>query len=677
MKNLKLIKLFEPLKIQNLEIKNRIVMPALGLGYTPKGEVNDVFTNFYERRAMGGAGLIIIGGLGINPNSGGTPYIGDDKNIPGFTVFAEKMHKHGAKIMAQLMHSGAYFASPNAVAPSPVRSNLTRLVPKELTIEQIKQIQEDHALAAERLLEAGFDGVELLGSAGYLITQFLSPNTNKRTDEYGGSLENRLRYPIELIKLVKKRVGGKMKVGMRVAGDDFVPGSNDWTQSPVFSKHYEEAGIEFLNVTGGWHETRIPQIPMMVPQAAYVYLGENIKKEVKVPVFMANRINDPLIAEEILRDGRVDAISMGRGLIADPELPNKAKENRLWDIMKCVACNQGCFDSIFTGRSVECMRNYMTAKEGDIDLSKTTDNPQKVLVIGSGPGGLEAARIAAVLGHDVTIVEKSESIGGQMKVAAVPHSRNNISEMLRYYEAQIRHRHIKLRIATEATPEFINAFNPDAVIFATGVKFSIPDILGIDGSKGSDICFADEALAGDHVVGKNVVVVGGGGTGLETAIWAAELGAINSDIAHFLSFYQLIPQEEIMKRWLKGNRNVTIIDVLPRLATNVGRTTRGYLIGISQKLQINTILGAEITKFEGKSLEYKIKTSEEIEEIKTIENVDTFILATGVKSNTDLYDNIKASNPSYKIFNIGDSKEPRTMMEAIHEGFQIAYNLDK
>ncbi|MHA2399205.1 MAG: FAD-dependent oxidoreductase [Promethearchaeota archaeon] len=244
--------------------------------------------------------------------------------------------------------------------------------------------------------------------------------------------------------------------------------------------------------------------------------------------------------------------------------------------------------------------------------------------------------------------------------------------MLSYYEAQIRHRHIKLRLATEATPEFINGFNPDAVIFATGVKFSIPDIPGIDGSKGSDICFADEALAGDHVVGKNVVVVGGGGTGLETAIWAAELGAINSDIAHFLSFYELIPQEEIMKRWLKGNRNVTIIDVLPRLATNVGRTTRGYLIGISRKLQINSILGAEITKFDGNSIEYKLE-----DKTHTMDDVDTFILATGVKSNTDLYEKVKATNPSYKLFNIGDSKEPRTMMEAIHEGFETAYNLDK
>lgn len=674
---MKFIKLFEPFKIQNLEIKNRIVMPALGLGYTPKGEITDVFTNFYEKRAKGGAGLIIIGGIGISPNSGGTPYIGDDKLIPGYTAFAEKIHNHGAKVMAQLMHSGAYFPGKSAVSASAVRSNLTGLVPKELTIDEIKQIQESHALAAERLLEAGFDGVELLGSAGYLITQFLSPKINKRTDEYGGSLENRLRYPLELIELMKKRVGGKMRVGMRVAGDDFVPGSNDWTQSPIFSKRYEEAGIEFLNVTGGWHETRIPQIPMMVPQAAYVYLGENIKKEVNVPVFMANRINDPVIAEQILRDERVDAVSMGRALIVDPELPIKTRENRLWDIMKCVACNQGCFDTIFSGKSVRCMRNYITAKEGDIDLSKKTENPQKVLVVGSGPGGLEAARIAAILGHDVTIVEKSESIGGQMKTAAVPHSRRNISEMIRYYEAQIHHRNIKLHLATEATPEFIKKFNPDAVIFATGVKLSIPDIPGIDGSNGSDICFAEDALAGDHVVGKNVVVVGGGATGLETAIWTAELGAINSDIAHFLSFYELIPQEEIIKRWLKGNRNVTVIDVLPKLAMNVGRTTRGYLIGISKKLQIKEILNAEITKFEGKTIEYKIQIPEQGQETRTIDNVDTFILATGVKNNTDLYEKVKATNPSFKMFNIGDSKEPRTMLEAIHEGFEAAYNLDK
>lgn len=672
---MKLIKLFEPLKIRDLEIKNRIVMPALGLGYTPKGEVNDVFSNFYERRAQGGVGLIIIGGLAISPNAGGTPYIGTDKNIPGYTEFATKMHKHGAKVFAQLMHQGSYFPG-QAVSSSAVRSGLTRMVPKELTIDEIKQVQEDHAVAAERLLEAGFDGVELLGSAGYLITQFLSPKTNKRTDEYGGSLESRLKYPIELIKLMKKRVGNKMKVGMRMAGDDFVKDSNDFTQTPIFAKYYDEAEIDFLDVTGGWHETRVPQIPMMVPPGAYVYLGENIKKEVSVPVFMANRINDPVLAEKIIRDGRVDAIAMGRGLIADPELPNKAKNGQLWDIMKCVACNQGCFDTIFSGRSVVCMRNYITAKEGDIDLNKKTANPQKVLIVGSGPGGLEAARIAALLGHDVTIVEKSDSIGGQMKAASVPHSRRNIAEMIKYYKSQIHHRHIKLRLVTEATPEFIKDFNPDAVIIATGVKFSIPDIPGIDGSNGSDICFADVALAGDHPVGKNIVIVGGGGTGLETAIWAAELGAINSDVAHFLSFYQLIPQDEVMKRWLKGNRNVTIIDLLPKLAKNVGRTTRGYLIGIAKKLGISTVMGATIDKFDGKSLEYTLKI-DETEEHNVLENVDTFVLATGVKSNADLYEKVKASNPSFKIFNIGDSKEPRTMLEAIHEGFQVAYNLDK
>ncbi|MHA1727626.1 MAG: oxidoreductase [Promethearchaeota archaeon] len=673
---MKFIKLFEPLKIKDVEIRNRIVMPALGLGYTPTGEINDVFSNFYEKRAKGGVGLIIIGGVGINKTSGGTPYIGEDKFIPGFTELAEKLHKHGAKAMVQLYHGGAYTPHPEAVSSSAVRSKLTRMIPKELTIEGIKQVQEDHALAAERCREAGFDGVELLGSAGYLINQFLSLKTNKRTDEYGGSLENRLRYPLELIKLVKERVGKDIAVGMRVAGDDFVEGSNNYTQSPIFAEHYAEMGVDFLNVTGGWHETRIPQIPMMVPPAAYVYLGENIKNRVNVPVFMANRINDPIIAEQILRDGRADAISMGRGLITDPYLPNKTKENKLWDIIKCVGCNQGCFDSIFTGRSVVCMRNYTVQREGEYNLNWTTKNPKKVVIIGAGPAGLEAARVAKILGHNVTIIEKSNRIGGQVNASGVPNVRRNMNEIIKFYKDQIHHREIDLKLGVEATPELIKDLNPDAVIFATGAYFDIPNIPGIDGSQGSNICFADDALNGDYPVGKNVVVVGGGGTGIETAIWAAELGSITSDISHFLHFYDLLPHEEIMSRWMKGNRNVTVIEMLPKLATNLGRTTRGYIIGIARKLKINMITSAIVKKFEKDSVDYTVKI-EDNEEEKTLKGIDTFILATGVKPNTDLYEKVKSTNPSYKIFNIGDSKEARTCLEAIHEGFVTAYNLDK
>jgi len=674
---MKFVKLFEPLKIGNTEIKNRIVMPAMALNYTPNGFVTDKMINFYEERAKGGAGAIIVGGAQVEPRGGGPGMvaINDDKYIPGFKSIVDKVHPHGTKLFTQLYHAGAYSPTFNkedpAVSASAVRSNLTKMVPKELTIEDIKVVLESHAKASERVRDAGFDGVELLGSAGYLISQFLSPATNKRTDEYGGSLENRLRYPLELIKLVKERVGKDIVVGIRVAGDDFVPGSNTYKEVATFVKYYAEAGVDFIDVTGGWHETRVPQIPMMVPQGGYAYLAENIRNVVDVPVFASNRINDPFIAEQILRDEMADAVCIGRSLISDPYLPIKAKENRIWDIRQCVGCNQGCFDNIFRMKSVECMRNPEVSREGKFDLNRKTDNPKKVLIIGSGPGGLEAARVATRVGHDVTILEKKHYIGGQANLSYVPPGRGQIRDVVDYYAAQIEHHNIDLQLETEATPEIINKFNPDAVIFATGVNHIIPDIEGIDGSLGTNIHLSDDVLSGDVPIGKNVVVVGGSGTGMETAIWAAEQGALDSDVARFISMYELMPRDEVYAKWLKGNRNVTIIEVLPRLGTNVGRTTRGFLIGHMRKLGVNIITSANIKKFDGKTIQYDVGG-----EIQLLENIDSVILATGVKPNTELFDKIKASDPSFKIFKIGDCKKPRTMMEAIHEGFKTVFKID-
>ena len=675
---MKFVKLFEPLKIREVEIRNRIVMPAMALNFSRDSSVNDRTIDFYAERAKGGAGLIILGGCAVEPRGGGPTMlsISDDKSIPAYTKFADTMHKYGAKTVVQLYHAGAYSGMPDMVSSSAVMSNLTRRVPKELTIEEIKIVQENHALAAERAREAGFDGVELLGSAGYLINQFLSLKTNKRTDEYGGSLENRLRYPLELIKLVKARVSKDILVGFRIAGDDLVPGSNTFKESGVFAQYYDKAGVDFLNVTGGWHESRIPQIPMMLPQAGFAYMAENIKNNARnTAVFSSNRINSPLVAEHVLRNAMVDAVCMGRALIADAYLPQKTKENKLWDIRKCVGCNQGCFDHIFSGRSVECMRNYEASREGKINLDIKTKSPKKLVIIGSGPAGLEAARVATILGHQVTILEKKDQIGGQINVAYVPPGRGGINEMIGYYHSQIVHLNIDLKLGVEATPEIINEYKPDAVIFATGVKYNIPEIPGIDGSFGSQIYFADDVLAGDYPIGRNVVVVGGSATGMETAIWAAEMGSLDSEVAKFISFYDLMPREEMIAKWLKGNRNVTIIEKLPKLGVNFGRTTKGFMIGHTRKLGITAITSANILKFDGKTLEYEIEGGEGKRE--TLDDIDTFILATGVTSNRDLFDKVKASNPSYSVYNIGDCKEPRTLMEAIHEGFKTAYELDK
>ncbi len=675
---MKYLKLFSPLKLHSFTIRNRIIVPAMHLNYSMSGEINDQIINFYVERAKGGVGMIIIGGCQVEKRAGAPAMISidDDSLIPGLKQLADSVHTHDTKIAAQLYHAGRYafphLSGEESISASAVYSRFSKSTPHALEISEIHEVQDTIAKAAVRAKKAGYDAVELLSSAGYLLDQFLSPVTNKRTDEYGGSWENRIKFPLEVIRKVYERVGEDYTVGMRISGDDFIPGSNTYVEKAKVAKLYEQEGIKWLNVTGGWHETRTPQITMQVPPGAYAYLAQNIKEHVNIPVFSSNRINTPELAESILRDGKADAICMGRGLIADPYLPNKVLENRSWDIVKCVACNQGCFDGVFKMEQIQCMRNYLVSREGRYEITKKVEKPQKVLIIGAGPAGLEAARVATILGHEALIVDKRNEIGGQLNVSFVPHGRHNLQDIYTYYTNQIIHLPINIKLGFEATPEFVKKYNADIVICATGVKFSIPPIPGIDGSLGSDVCFADDALAGDHPIGQNVVVVGGAATGVETAIWAARLGSLTPDVAYFLSFYQAIPQDDIMKKWFRGPRKVTILELLPRIGTSIGRSTRWTMLDEIKHLGIDVITNARITKFEGKSVYYTHKDEE-----KSLDDVDTFILATGVKPNRDLYNKLKEMNLSAKIRRIGDCKKPRTLMEAIHEGYKIAYNIDK
>lgn len=648
------------------------------LNYSIDGTINDQIVNFYEERAKGGAGLIIIGGCSVEKRGGGPSMVSieNDSFIPGLQRLADKIHDYDTQIAAQLYHAGRYainFSSDlETISASAVYSRFAKSTPRPLSIDEIYEVQDIIADAALRAKRAHYDAVELLSSAGYLMDQFLSPLTNNRTDEYGGSWENRVRFPIELIRRVRERVGDDYTIGIRISGDDFIPGSNTYVEKAKIAKLYAEEKINWINVTGGWHETRVPQITMQVPPGAYVYLAENIKNLVNIPVFASNRINSPVLAEHILRDGQADAICMGRALIADPYLPQKVKKGKLWDIMKCVGCNQGCFDAVFKMEEIQCMRNFIVSREGKYDLSHQTENPQKILIIGAGPAGLEAARVATLLGHDVLIVDKKADIGGQLNVSFVPPGRENLKEIYEYYSNQITHLPINLKLGFDVTPEFVQDYDADVVICATGVKFSIPPIKGIDRSLGSDICFADEALAGDHPIGKNVVVVGGAATGVETAIWIARKGAMKPDVAHFLSFYNVLPKDEIMKKLFRGPRNVTILELLPRIGTSIGKSTRWTMLDEIKHLGIEVITNANITKFEGKCVHFTHN-----EEEKTLEHIDTFILATGVSPNQNLYNELKKMDLSSKLYRIGDCKKPRTLMEAIHEGFKTIYNLDK
>ncbi len=680
MKALKYIKLFEPLKLKTFTIRNRIVVPAMHLNYCLNGEMNDQLMNFYTERAKGGVGMIIIGGCAVEKRAGAPAMISieDDKFIPGLKKLADSVHQHDTKIAAQLYHAGRYampfLSGEDNVSASSVYSRFSKSTSRTLTIDEIHEVQDTIAKAAVRAKKANYDAVELLGSAGYLMDQFLSPVTNKREDEYGGPWENRIKFPLEVVRKVRERVGDDYTVGIRVGGDDFIPESNTYVEKAKIAKLYVEEGVDWINVTGGWHETRTPQLTMGVPPGVFTYLAQNIKTQVDVPVFASNRINTPELAESVLRDEKADAICMGRAFIADPYFVNKVKEHREKDILYCVACN-ACFDGVFQMEPIQCMRNFETSREGKYNLSRKAEHPKKVLIAGAGVAGLEAARVATILGHEVLVVEKRDDIGGQLQastIPGIPGYRDELKRMYDYYKDQIQRVPLQVKYGMEVTPEIVKEYNPDAVIVATGVKFSIPPIPGIDGSLGSDICFADEALVGDHPVGKNVVVVGGAATGTEVAIWAQRLGAMTPDVAHFLYTYKALPLEEIMKKWSRGPRRVTIIEMLPRIGNSIGKSTRWTMLDEVKHLGIDVITNATITKFEGKSVHFTHNNEE-----KTIGNIDTFILATGVRPNQDLYNQLKKMNMQAKVYRIGDCKKPRTLLEAVHDGYKVAYNLDK
>ena len=665
---MKFFKLFEPLKISNITLSNRIVMPAMHLGLANDGFITKKLTNFYVERAKGGAGLLVVGGCYVDIYAKGLPSmiaVDDDKYLPKLTEFTKIVHdaRENVKICCQLYHGGAYafpqIIGRQPIAPSAVYSKFSKTTPKEMTLEDIKREQQAFVDATIRAKKAGFDAVEICANAGYLMDQFISPKTNKRNDQYGGSLENRLRFPIETIKLMRSSVPDFV-IGYRISGDDFVPGSNTYKEKAIIA---EELGkyLDYFNVTGGWHETKTPQLTMDVPEGCYTYLAENIKKHVSIPIFSSNRINTPELAEQVLMAGKADAICIGRGLIADPYLPMKARKGELRDIMNCIGCNQGCFDNVFRMMPVTCLRNARAGNEARTEL-KPLKEKKKVMVIGSGPGGLEAARVAAIRGHEVHIFEKEDKIGGLLNIIWVPPGRNEFKRMIENYTYWIQKHGIRMHLQQEVSIEKVKEFNPDVVFIATGSKPTRPPIKGIDRK---NIYWANDVFSGDAPVGKNNVIIGGGATGIELAIFLTKYGALSREAFDFLTFYKALEPDIALEMLHEGRNQVTVLEMLPKLGSALGKTTKWVLLDKCDALGIKLITGVNIQEIGDDYVNYLDAADKE----QVINNVDYIYYATGVEPNDSLSKEIKLLN--IKVEKIGDARKPQTVMEAVARGYKI------
>ncbi len=660
--------LFDPIRIGPLEIPNRILMPAMGTMFSTDQKLNEKHCRFYERRAQGGAGVIVAGPVAIDFIGGGPIILSleEDSAIPDFQKLADRIHAHGSLIMTQLFHAGRYSFSmfldgQEPIAPSAVRSNYTGEMPRAMTLEDIERVQDAFASAARRAREAKLDGVEIIGSAGYLISQFLSPVTNQRTDEYGGSMENRARFAMETIRKVRAAVGDDYVVTIRVAGNDFVQGGNTNEVQAGYCRMFEQAGVDAINVTGGWHEAFVAQLTMEVPRGGYAYLAAGIRRAVNIPVIASNRITDPFTAETILREGNADMVALGRVLIADPDWPIKAREGRQDEIRPCVGCMQGCMDRIFKGDPLCCLVNAEAGLEEEREI-RPAARPKKVMVVGAGPAGMEAARVAAEAGHSVDLYDRADRIGGQVLLAGKPPGRQEFLSFVDYYREALSTTGVRVHTGTEVDPEMIRKAAPEALIVAEGAAPIIPGIPGVDRPF---VISSWDFLEKEMAVGQRVAVIGGGAVGLETAVLAAKIGTLSPEQLQFLMFHRAETDETLHELMHRGSKKVTVFEMLPKAGKDVGRSSRWILL---KEIRARHVTVRTETRVESIEADGTLVYTEGDQTCR--EPFDTVILAVGSVPNRKLSGALEEAGIYFKT--VGDCNSPRKIFDAVHEGYLAA-----
>lgn len=666
-------RLFSPIKINGLALKNRVVMTAIHLTYSDDGSANDKVKHFYWRRAEGGAAMLIVGGI-ASDNYVGYPNmlrLDKDEFIPSYREMNDGIHARGALSCALLMQTGRYGKAAfvegddSILSASAVLSQMSGDTPRAMTKEEIKTTCKRAGEAAIRAKTAGFDCVELTAASGYLISQFLSPLTNLREDEYGGSFENRCRFGLEMVAAVRKAVGGDFPFAVRVAGNQFMKGGTSLEECVEWCKLLENAGVNMLDVTGGWHETQIPQLPGDVPRGGFVYLAEAIKNAVSIPVLTANRHNDPVEAETVLALEQADIIGMCRTLIADPDWPKKAQTGQENTIRRCVACNQGCFANVFSYKPCKCLLNYYVGKEYLEEENTKTDSPKKLLVVGAGVGGCEFALRAAQRGHKVTLVEKGGRIGGQLELVSVPPAKHEFATITPYYETALCESGVQVWLNRELTAEDIRKGGYDGVVFATG---STVKKIPLPGNSSIPVYTAEEILSRQVIAGKNVVVVGGSSVGCETADYLVQEGSISEEKLHFLLSQNAEKGEKIAEMLHNSSRKVTVLDIA-KIGSGFDFGCGWPVLKDLKRLGVKSLPFANILDItdHAVTIEAKDRKTGEVQQLSI--PCDTIVLAVGYTSDNALYNELKDSDvPAYVI---GNAKQAGNILSAIHQANEL------
>ncbi len=587
--------LLAPLDLGFTTLKNRVLMGSMHTNLEETKDWNRV-AEFYAERARGGVALMVTGGIAPNREGGvftGAAGLFDETDIANHQIVTDRVHQAGGKIAMQILHAGRYAYGPECVGPSAIKSPISPFPPKELDEEGIEKQISDIVATAQRAKSAGYDGVEIMGSEGYFINQFLVTHTNKRTDRWGGSYENRMRLPVEIVRRARAAVGTDFIIIYRLSMIDLVPNGSTHEEVVQLAQAIEAAGATIINTGIGWHEARIPTIATSVPRAAFAWVTKKLMGKVSIPVITSNRINTPEVAEDVLADGCADMVSMARPFLADPHFVAKTAAGQGNTITPCIACNQACLDHTFGGKISSCLVNPRACYETELPMIKT-DAAKRVAVIGAGPAGLATAMTAAQVGHDVTLFDQADKIGGQLNMAKQVPGKEEFWGLVDWFETMIAETGVKIQLGHRVSAGDLAGF--DAVVVATGVTPRDPEIPGQDSDK---VCGYIDILQGRVTAGENVVVIGAGGIGFDVSEFLVHSNAATPEtpnLTHWLKEWGVGDPEEIRGGLLAEGpqpaapaRNVTLLQrKAERPGKRLGKTT-GWIHRSTLKMKCATL----------------------------------------------------------------------------------------